>query len=143
MVLDSEGMFSIDSNKNHDIKIFLLCILISSMVLYNSKGAIDENELQSLSLICQLSKEFKINNYDNENDFSINDIKDIFPSFIWILRDHALLLKDVNNNDINSKEYLENALKEIKGFNDNINHKNRIRKLIKLYFNDRDCQCLA
>jgi len=37
------------------------------------------------------------------------------------------------------KEYLEKALQNQKGFSDSIEQKNRIRRLLKSFFPDRDC----
>ncbi len=42
-----------------------------------------------------------------------------------------------------SKQYLESALKEQKGTSDSIENKNRIRRLIKHFFQDRDCSTLV
>jgi hypothetical protein len=38
---------------------------------------------------------------------------------------------------------LESALKEQKGMSDSIENKNRIRRLIKHFFPDRDCSTLV
>lgn len=40
-VLDSEGLGSIEEDINHDLKLFSITILLSSMFLYNTLGAID------------------------------------------------------------------------------------------------------
>lgn len=40
---------------------------------------------------------------------------------------------------MNSKDYLEKALDQQKGFSDAIEQKNRIRRLIKHFFKERDC----
>jgi len=37
-------------------------------------------------------------------------------------------MKDGNGDDISSKEYMENALKEMKGLNDQVELKNRVRR---------------
>ena len=42
----------------------------------------------------------------------------IFPSFMWVVRDFSLQLSDEKGMAISSKEYLESALKEAKGFSD-------------------------
>jgi Guanylate-binding protein, N-terminal domain len=52
-------------------------------------------------------------------------------------------LIDQEGNTITSKQYLENSLKEQKGVSDAIENKNRIRRLIKHFFKDRDCQTLV
>ena len=57
ILIDSEGIGAFDEDENHDTKIFLLALLLSSSFLYNSMGTIDENALNTLSLIINLSKE--------------------------------------------------------------------------------------
>ena len=56
LVVDSEGIGAFDEDVNHDTKIFLLALLLSSSFIFNSMGTIDENALNSLSLIINLSK---------------------------------------------------------------------------------------
>lgn len=53
---------------------------------------------------------------------------------MWIVRDFALRLIDQFGNQITSKEYLENALKEVKGHSDAIEAKNKIRRMINSFF---------
>ena len=62
---------------------------------------------------------------------------------MWVVRDFSLKLTDTSGNEINSKVYLENALKEQKGSSDNIEKKNKIRRLILNYFTDRDCYTMV
>jgi len=50
-LIDSEGIGAFDEDENHDSKIFLLALLLSSYFIYNSMGTIDENAINSLSLI--------------------------------------------------------------------------------------------
>ena len=57
ILIDSEGIGSMDEDENHDTKIFLLALLLSSFFIYNSIGTIDENALNNLQLIINLSKE--------------------------------------------------------------------------------------
>jgi hypothetical protein len=101
-------------------------------------GTIDENALQNLSLIVNLSKQLQIKNSKAE-DADPDEVAQYFPSFLWVVRDFALKLLDQYGNQINSKEYLEGALKEQKGTSDNIEKKNRIRRLIVNFFRERDC----
>ena len=56
IVLDSEGLSAIDVDSNHDSWVFSLIMLLSSVFLYNSVGAIDETALENLSLIINLTK---------------------------------------------------------------------------------------
>lgn len=60
--MDTEGFGGIDEDANHDTRIFLFSILLSSFFIYNSLGAINENALNSLALIVNLAKDIKIKN---------------------------------------------------------------------------------
>jgi hypothetical protein len=51
LLIDSEGIGAFDEDENHDSKIFLLALLLSSYFIYNSMGTIDENAISNLSLI--------------------------------------------------------------------------------------------
>ena len=63
--MDTEGFGGIDEDANHDTRIFLFSILLSSFFIYNSVGAINENALNSLALIVNLAKDIKIKNDGN------------------------------------------------------------------------------
>jgi len=60
IVVDTEGLGAFDEDENHDAKIFLLALLLSSLLIYNSVGTIDENALNSLSLVINLSKKIQL-----------------------------------------------------------------------------------
>ena len=142
LVVDSEGTDSCCEDQNHDTKIFLLTVIISSLFIYNSVGAIDENSIQNLSLIINLCQQLHVKNKQN-NDNDLEELKQYFPSFLWVLRDFALKLEDEGQNKISCKQYLENSLAFQKGNSDKIETKNRIRRLIKTLFLDRDCATLV
>ena len=56
LVVDSEGIGGLDEDNNHDMRIFSLALLLSSYFIYNSTGSIDENALNNLSLVVNLTK---------------------------------------------------------------------------------------
>ena len=141
-LIDTEGLGAYDEEINHDSKIFLIAILISSLFIYNSFGTIDEVALNNLSLILNLSKSLKLRNNSNVLNSKESDDKEMakyFPSLFWLLRDFALKLEDSDGNVITAKQYLENALMEQKGSTESIEEKNLVRKMIKTYFLERDC----
>lgn len=141
LVIDSEGLGAFDEDANHDTRIFILTVLLSSFFIYNSVGSIDENALNNLSLIVNLTKNLQVRASDSELD--VDEVSNYFPSFLWVLRDFALQLVDQSGNPITSKEYLENSLSPQKGISDAIEAKNRVRKLLKHFFKDRDCFALV
>ncbi len=58
---------------------------------------------------------------------------------MWVVRDFALQMVTKDGDKINSREYLEQALASQKGFSDQIESKNKIRNLLKAFFQQRDC----
>ena len=136
-LIDTEGLGAYDEEINHDSKIFLIAVLISSLFILNSVGTLDENEINNLSFVLNLSKTIKIKSVsieDNEEELSR-----YFPTLLWLLRDFSLKLEDKNGNVITEKQYLENALRELSGLTNSIEEKNRVRNLIRAYFPERDC----
>ena len=140
-LIDTEGLGGYDEEINHDSKIFLIAILISSLFIFNSFGAIDETAINSLSFILNLSKIIKIKSLSH-NDRE-EELAEYFPSFLWLLRDFSLKLEDLDGNKITEKEYLEGALENKIGNDEIITEKNRVRNLIKTFFPDRDCFCMV
>lgn len=136
LVLDAEGIGSLDGDAEHDSKIMLLGLLLSSLLIYNSVGAIDEHAVSSLSLVVELSKKL-------QDDSKCENPGKNFPAFLWVLRDFALQLEDKNGDAITPKQYLEKALSAQKGSSETIEEKNRTRQLLKTFFTDRDCSVLV
>ena len=132
IIIDTEGLGSFDEEDNHDTKIFLLAMLLSSLLIYNSVGPIDESALNSLSLVVNLSKSLQIKK--GEEPMDGDEMAQYFPSFLWILRDFSLRLEDSKGYEITMKQYLENSLQEQKGMSDAVEAKNRIRRLITQFF---------
>jgi len=67
IVIDTEGIGALDEDQTHDTKIFTLAILASSCFIYNSVGSIDENAIQNLSLVTNLTKHIQLK-ADSHND---------------------------------------------------------------------------
>ena len=81
ILIDSEGIGSLDEDENHDTKIFLFALLLSSFFIYNSIGTIDENALNNLQLIINLSQELQIKRELLEETES-EKVQKYFPSFL-------------------------------------------------------------
>lgn len=138
IVLDSEGLAAVDQDNSHDSRIFSLVMLLSSIFIYNSVGSIDEQALENLSLVVNLTKNIHIKSTGNE-DLDYEDFSYYMPYFLWVVRDFALELVDHEGDAINSKQYLESALQEQKGFSDQTEQKNQIRHLLRSFFKERNC----
>ena len=136
--IDTEGLGAYDEEINHDSKIFLIAVLISSLFIFNSFGTIDENAINSLSFVLNLSQTIKLRASSDKDEVE-DELCQYFPSLLWLLRDFALKLEDHNGNVITEKQYLEMALREIRGSSEIVEEKNRVRELIRKYFPERDC----
>jgi hypothetical protein len=75
-ILDTEGFGATDRDDHYDLQIFMLTTLISSVLMYNSFGALDENTINKLGAICKKSQKL---------DSSISNL-----TIFWILRDFSL-----------------------------------------------------
>lgn len=53
ILIDTEGIGSIDKEATYDAQIFSFAVLLSSYFVYNSMGVIDENALEKLSFIAK------------------------------------------------------------------------------------------
>jgi hypothetical protein len=138
LVVDTEGLGALDEDSSHDSRIFSLALLLSSFFVYNSVGSIDEAALQNIGLVINLTKHIHLKTQGGD-DIDPEEYSRFLPSFVWVLRDFTLQLLDEEGEAITPKDYLEKALEPQKGFSDNIEQKNRIRRLLKSFFTDRDC----
>ena len=122
---------------NQDSKLFLIIILISSLLIFNSIDNIGEKSFLNFDFILKLIKTIKIKNtLDEENE---SKIAEFLPLLLWSLQNSNLKLEDKNGNTITEKQYMEASLQTINGSSDSIEESNRIKTLIKNFFPERDC----
>ncbi|KAH7459319.1 Guanylate-binding protein 4 [Phytophthora ramorum] len=138
LFLDTEGLGSVDREQTHDTRIFALALLLASSFVYNSRGVIDGNAIEDLSLVVNLSKHIQTSSSASSDD----RLHEFFPSFLWVVRDFTLQLLD-NGKKISAKQYLENALQPTGGYSDDAVEKDQIRALLSDFFRQRDCVTLV
>ncbi|XP_062818753.1 guanylate-binding protein 1 isoform X2 [Anolis carolinensis] len=125
VLLDTEGLGNVDKgDTQNDTWIFALAVLLSSTLVYNSMGTIDQNALEQLHYVTELTE--RITAKASPLHF--------FPSFIWALRDFTLQLEPITED-----EFLENALKLKKGDSPDVRLFNLPRKCIRFFFPTRKC----
>ncbi|KAE9034188.1 hypothetical protein PR003_g8536 [Phytophthora rubi] len=143
LFLDTEGLGSVDREQTHDTRIFALALLLASSFVYNSRGVIDGNAIEDLSLVVNLSKHIQTSSASSSSSKDAADrLHEFFPSFLWVVRDFTLQLLD-NGKPISSKQYLENALQPTGGYSDDAVEKDQIRALLSDFFRQRDCVTLV
>jgi hypothetical protein len=104
LVVDSEGIGALDQDSFHDNRIFSLTLLLSSCFLYNSTGSIDENAIQNLSVVVNITKNIHIKSRPSgTSETDPEEYARYFPSFVWVLRDFALQLVDAQGEPLTPK----------------------------------------
>lgn len=74
---------------------------LSSTLIYNSLGVIDENALNNFREILEIQKHMGTGKQEES-----------MPAFVWVLRDFALEMVDREGNALTEDEYLELSLQE-------------------------------
>lgn len=64
----------------------MLVLMLSSVVVYNSMGTIDEQTLNNFSMIIEVGKLF-------EKEI---EVENSMPALFWVLRDFSLKMEDKN-----------------------------------------------
>jgi hypothetical protein len=157
LLIDTEGLGSLDQSQSFDTQVFSLALLLSSMFVLNTTGAITETVLQELELVVECTKHIRASEASDASSSSssssssaspadaasLTSLAQYFPDFVWVLRDFSLDLVDQNQNEISSRQYLENALSISNNANKRrdarAEEKNRIRQTIANVFPNRQC----
>lgn len=142
LLIDSEGIGSCDQSLKYDTDLLILIFLISSTVVYNSMGAIDEQSLEQLQVVLKLKD--CVDNTEHEYEDCSFKYSSQPPQFIWVLRDFALQLIDKNGLEMSPDEYLEQCLEETPNASSaQTKKKNEIRRAIKTSLGSRHCYTLV
>ena len=139
LVVDTEGLGAVSATDTHDARIFSLALLLSSMFLYNSKGAIDQPAINNLSLVANISEHIRTSSSStgpHHQQGAKGELSDFFPAFLWVVRDFCLDLVDEQGKTLQPDEYLENALRPMPGVPP---EKNKVRESLTRFFKDRGC----
>lgn len=136
-----------------DTTVFSLAALLCSTLIFNGSSAINEESIQNLGFIANLTQHIRVRSAHGGGDASggagskdedtLEDFNRFFPSFLWVLRDFGLALVDDEGGVVSADDYMESALEEQPGFDKETLARNRIRKCVKNYFRDRHCFTLV
>ena len=143
ILLDSEGLGSTNKSTHYDNQLFMLSTLLASTLVFNSMGTINEKSIQRLTFVGNLIKLLKGNDVNLKKKKSAEKIEMIAPNFVWVLRDFALKLVNTNGKKIDSDEYMEDALKNKSGFDQDTIQRNLTCKQLKSFFVKRKCATLV
>uniref|UniRef100_A0A4W5NIX3 Guanylate binding protein 2 n=1 Tax=Hucho hucho TaxID=62062 RepID=A0A4W5NIX3_9TELE len=93
VLLDTEGLGDVEKgDEKNDNWIFSLAVLLSSTLVYNSLGTIDNNALEKLHYVTELTEHIKVKSNQRDGEESSEYLR-YFPSFVWTVRDFTLTLE--------------------------------------------------
>ncbi|XP_053342295.1 guanylate-binding protein 1-like [Clarias gariepinus] len=144
VLLDTEGLGDVDKgDSKNDAWIFCLAVLLSSTLVYNSRGTIDNTAVEKLHYVTELAEQIRIKSpssraaeEEDEEDFTFVQF---FPNFIWAVRDFSLELELEKRGQVTEDEYLDFALQLKKGLSMKNTNYNLPRQCIRNYFPTRKC----
>ncbi|XP_062387476.1 guanylate-binding protein 1-like [Sardina pilchardus] len=141
VLLDTEGLGDVDKvDSKNDIWVFCLAVLLSSTLVYNSRGTIDNQAIEKLHYVTELTSKIQVNCAGATNDEDPEDCEFVrfFPDFVWAVRDFTLEMKR-GDQDMSEDQYLEFALELKKGRNRKVSDYNLSRDCIRNFFPTRKC----
>ncbi|XP_059809242.1 guanylate-binding protein 1-like [Hypanus sabinus] len=133
LLLDTECF----GDNQNDRSIYLLAIFLSSILIYNGKRNIDQQSLQDLHFVTELSKRIQMRSQHDGCDRW--DFVRVFPEFVWVIRDMTLGM-NIDGKDMTPNEYLEHILKLKDSESTEQDKKyNELRRCIRNHFPSRCC----
>ena len=83
LIFDSQGLNKKDRDSISQ-KIYILNILISNYIIYNTKGEVNDEILKDFILFSDLSKGIFVSE-QNKKENTIENLSNYYPSLIWTL----------------------------------------------------------
>ncbi|XP_044133569.1 LOW QUALITY PROTEIN: guanylate-binding protein 1-like [Bufo gargarizans] len=104
VLLDTEGLGDVEKgDSKNDAWIFCLSVLLSSALVYNSIGTIDQQAIERLHYVTELTEVIKLKSTDTKDETAEHER--FLPSFTWCVRDFTLSLER-DGKEITEDEYL-------------------------------------
>uniref|UniRef100_A0A674IHL2 Guanylate-binding protein 1-like n=1 Tax=Terrapene triunguis TaxID=2587831 RepID=A0A674IHL2_9SAUR len=139
VLLDTEGLGDVEKgDTKNDAWIFALAVLLSSTLVYNSKGTIDQYAMEQLHFVSELTEHIKVKAQGGDDTEEDTEFVRFFPSFVWAVRDFTLELR-IEGQLVTEDQYLEHALALRKGELGSVMEYNLPRQCIRNFFPTRKC----
>uniref|UniRef100_A0A8C5QSI5 GB1/RHD3-type G domain-containing protein n=1 Tax=Leptobrachium leishanense TaxID=445787 RepID=A0A8C5QSI5_9ANUR len=145
VLLDTEGLGDVEKGDSmNDSWIFCLAVLLSSNLVFNTMGTIDQQAMEQLHYVTELTQLIRLQESEEDEDDPFKC--KVFPSFTWCVRDFTLDLM-YDGKEITEDEYLmislkckrENPKSKDPGHEKRIKDYNLPRRCILQYFHSHKC----
>ena len=99
LILDCQAL----ENDDVSLRLFLICELLSTYIIYNTKGEINDNLINDFFKYLDISKTINIYSQGNKKN-TITNLSNYLPDLLWIMNEYE-------NKEISSDNYFENIIK--------------------------------
>ena len=99
LILDCQAL----ENDDVSLRLFLICELLSTFIIYNTKGEINDNLINDFFKFLDVSKTINIYSQGNKKN-TITNLSNYLPDLLWIMNEYE-------NKEISSDNYLDNIIK--------------------------------
>eukprot|EP01012_Entosiphon_sulcatum_P040746 TRINITY_DN54452_c0_g1_i1.p1 TRINITY_DN54452_c0_g1~~TRINITY_DN54452_c0_g1_i1.p1 ORF type:complete len:807 (-),score=188.73 TRINITY_DN54452_c0_g1_i1:127-2547(-) len=137
LLLDTEGLYDFQRTNEHDIVTLCCAVLLASCFVFNSVGVLESQSIDKLSVVLEVANKVRPGLEEDSENFD-----EVFPEFVWVLRDFFLELTD------EIPQYLERALRDEKvpvksgPTRDSMLHRNELRFTMRNWFKRRTLKTL-
>ncbi|XP_051050657.1 uncharacterized protein LOC127229633 [Phodopus roborovskii] len=140
VLLDTEGLGDVEKGDNqNDCWIFALAVLLSSTFVYNSMGAINQQAMDQLHYVAELTDRIRTTSSPHNNGVEDSaEFVSFFPDFVWTLRDVTVML-EADGQSLTADEYLNNSLRLKQGTSEVDKNYNLPRLCIRKFFPKKKC----
>lgn len=116
-------------------------MLVSSLFIYNSKGAIDEHAVEQLTLATYISELLSLDSMDEDSNTKEHWAQTA-PKFMWLLRDFQLEHAGYANTVGSAQKYMEEILK-YGNLDSQSSNFFKVQEMLYTQFYDRKCLTLS
>nr|XP_032835708.1 guanylate-binding protein 1-like [Petromyzon marinus] len=142
LLLDTEGLGDVEkANGEHDIWLFVMAVLLSNILVYNTVGTLDHSGLEQLQYVKDVAQYVKATVETHKDN--PKDLNKYFPSLIVCVRDFTLTL-ELNGYPCTADDYMEHCFRirkpETQRGQEEANKTfNKQRDIMCHYFKKRKC----
>ncbi|XP_043940423.1 guanylate-binding protein 1-like [Protopterus annectens] len=143
ILIDTEGLGDIEKgSKDHDCWIFVLSILLSSILIFNTQSTISHEGFEQLHFVSNMTDLVKTKVHSDPDEAG-EDFSEFFPHLVVCVRDFSLRL-EVNGKPLTADEFLEHCLTKRKpGKSRESREYNGLRENLESFFKKRKCFVLS
>ena len=136
LILDCQGL---DKNEEENIsfKLFILSVLLSTCIIYNTEGELNDNTINDFIYYTDLANKINVSGGKNDKLNNIDVLKEYFPDFIFV---NNKMKKEEIQNIIENNPLCEIFLKLFKN-RTYVNSQNN-QEIIEKIQNDMKCKSI-